>query len=182
MGKIKKGEHRGVEFSSDYQPKNRRKPKIFSILKKKYGIDLGKGMEEYTPGQMKDLLQGLLCMDPRETLIVNQLLTDSIKQMKESFALHRDVKVQNDERLNQVFISLNTAISKETQIGRSDTIRWIIEYLYGKATQPIEGDINTNVSTSLDLSRLTTDELNQYNTLLEKISKGGNKEIKDGKE
>lgn len=33
-GQIKKGEHRGVEFSSERQPKNRRKPNIVNQIKK----------------------------------------------------------------------------------------------------------------------------------------------------
>lgn len=79
--------------------------------------------------------------------------------------------------ISQVFIVLSQAISRESAKGESSTIRWIIEYLFGKATQPIESEINAQVtSNDVDLSALTVEELMQYNVLLEKIKAG-----KDGK-
>ena len=61
MALFEKGNKKGNRFSKDNQPENPgRKPKIYSILKKKYGIDLA-GNGAFTQGQIQDLLQSLLC-------------------------------------------------------------------------------------------------------------------------
>ena len=57
--------------------------------------------------------------------------------------------------------------------GRTSTIEMLFDRVFGKATQTIEGEINTNVN-PVDLSVLTTEELLQYNALLEKIKTGNN--------
>ena len=49
----------------------------------------------------------------------------------------------------------------------------LFDRVFGKATQTIEGEINAKVN-PVDLSVLTTEELLQYNALLEKIKTGNN--------
>ena len=74
-----------------------------------------------------------------------------------------------------MFIVLSQAISRESAKGESSTVRWIIEYLFGKAIQPIESEVNAQVTNNdMDLSALTTEELIQYHSLLEKIKAGEN--------
>ena len=176
MAKFKKGEHNGKEFSKDYQPKNRRKPKIFTVLRKSWGlnIDLKATLDEFTREQVEDLLKAVLYVDPRETLILNKKLNEEFKEIQAKLSNGEEVKpIPKDSKLWQIFLCINTAIQKETIAGKSDTVRWILEYLLGKATQPIEGDItNTNVSANQDLSMLSTEELNQYLELQRKIQAG----------
>lgn len=167
----------GNRFSSDNQPENRRKPKIFTVLKRKYGIDLGAN-GDFSQGQIQDLLQALLCVDIRQatalSVELNQDLQEIVKKIKNGEPIPT---LKKDEVISQVFIVLSQAISRESAKGESSTIRWIIEYLFGKATQPIESEINAQVtSNDVDLSALTVEELMQYNVLLEKIKAG-----KDGK-
>ena len=72
MGRIQKGEHRGKEFSSDYQPKNRRKPKIFTVLKKEYGVDVSSSvLGDLSREQICDVIKLVLTGDPRNTMILN---------------------------------------------------------------------------------------------------------------
>lgn len=175
---FQKGNNVGNRFSSDNQPENRRKPKIFSVLKKKYGIDLG-AHGDFSQGQIQDLLQALLCVDVRQTTALNLKLNQDLRQISETLKSGGDVeKLKKDEVISQVFVVLSQAITREAAKGDSSTIRWIIEYLFGKAIQPIEGDLKAQVTnTSQDLSALSTEELLQYNALLEKIKAG-----KDGNE
>lgn len=165
----------GNRFSSDNQPENRRKPKIYTVLKKRYGIDLAAN-GDFSHGQIQDLLQTLLCVDIRQatalSVELNQDLQEIVKKIKNGEPIP---KLKKDEVISQVFIVLSQAISRESAKGESSTIRWIIEYLFGKATQPIESEINAQVtSNDVDLSALSVEELMQYNTLLEKIKAGNN--------
>jgi len=165
----------GNRFSSDNQPENRRKPKIYTVLKKRYGIDLAAN-GDFSHGQIQDLLQALLCVDIRQatalSVELNQDLQEIVKKIKNGEPIP---KLKKDEVISQVFIVLSQAISRESAKGESSTIRWIIEYLFGKATQPIESEINAQVtSNDVDLSALSVEELMQYNTLLEKIKAGNN--------
>lgn len=166
---------KGNRFSSTNQPKhNGRKPKLFTILKKKYGIDLA-GNGAFTNGQIEDLLQSLLCVDVRQTTALNMTINSDIRKIAEQIKNGEQPELPNrDDVIAQVFIALSQAINRETSKGESNTMRWIIEKLYGKATQPIEGDMQVN-NGAMDLSALSDEELLQYHALLEKI-KSGSKE------
>lgn len=165
----------GNRFSSSNQPENRRKPKIFTVLKKQYGIDLAAN-GDFSQGQIQDLLQALLCVDIRQatalSVELNQDLQEIVKKIKNG---EKIPKLKKDEVIAQVFIVLSQAISRESAKGESSTVRWIIEYLFGKAIQPIESEVNAQVTNNdMDLSALTTEELIQYHSLLEKIKAGEN--------
>lgn len=176
MAKFKKGEHNGKEFSKDYQPKNRRKPKIFNVLKKSWGldVDLKTALDEFSREQVEDLLKAVLYVDPRETMILNKKLNDQFREIQEKIKNGEEPQpIPKDSKLWQIFLCINTAIQKETIAGKSDTVRWILEYLLGKATQPIEGELtNNNISANQDLSALSTEELNTYLELQRKIQAG----------
>lgn len=112
-------------------------------------------------------------MDIRQTTALNLSLNNDMKKIAEQIRNGETPDaLSKDEVISQVFVALSQAINRETSKGESYTIRWIIEYLFGKATQPIEGDVNAQVTTTnnVDLSALSTEELLQYNSLLEKIS------------
>lgn len=149
---------KGTRFSSERQPENAgRKPKVFTILKKRYGINLASN-GTFTQGQIIDLLQSLLSVDIRQTTAVNLLINREMKRIAEQVRNGQmpDNMPKNDEVISQVFVALTQAINKETANGKSDTIRWIIEYLFGKAIQTIEGDISTTIKQN---EALTTEEI-----------------------
>lgn len=70
-------------------------------------------------------------------------------------------------------LSIISAINTDMRYGRTSTIEMLFDRVFGKATQTIEGEINAKVN-PVDLSVLTTEELLQYNALLEKIKTGNN--------
>lgn len=168
------GNNEGVSsrFTSTKQPQKRgggRPPKIFNILKRKYGFKLS-ACDAFTTGQIRDLLLSLLSVDIRQTTALNLSLNIDIKEIAEKLRNGEQPEtIKKDEVIAQVFVVLSQAICRETSKGESTTIRWIIEYLFGKAVQPIEAEMQ--VSSSMDLSVLSDEELLQYNALLEKISK-----------
>lgn len=170
---FEKGNKLGRKFTKENQPESPgRKPKIFSTLKKKYGIDLA-AYGAFTQGQIQDLLQSLLCVDVRQTTALNLSINNDIRKIAEQLKNGGQPESLNkNEVIAQVFVALSQAINRETAKGESHTIRWIIEYLFGKATQPIEGDMQVT-NNSVDLSALSDEELLQYHTLLEKIRNGG---------
>lgn len=174
MALFEKGNKKGNRFSKDNQPESPgRKPKIFSTLRKKYGIDLAAN-GAFTQGQIQDLLQSLLCVDVRQTTALNLSLNNEMRKIAEQIKNGGTPEALNkNEVIAQVFVALSQAINRETSKGESHTIRWIIEYLFGKATQPIEGDMQVTNNGGVDLSALSTEELLQYNALLEKIKNGG---------
>ena len=69
-------------------------------------------------------------------------------------------------------LNIVSAINSDIRYGRTFTIEMIFDRIFGKATQPIDGDVNAQVTTtnSVDLSALSTEELLQYNALTEKIA------------
>ena len=71
-------------------------------------------------------------------------------------------------------LNVIAAINTDMRYGRTSTIEMLFDRVFGKATQPIEADVNAQVSNTLDLSVLSDDELIQYNALLEKIKVGNN--------
>jgi hypothetical protein len=71
-------------------------------------------------------------------------------------------------------LNVIAAINTDMRYGRTSTIEMLFDRVFGKATQPIEADVNAQVTNTVDLSVLTTEELLQYNALLEKITAGKN--------
>ena len=69
-------------------------------------------------------------------------------------------------------LNIVSAINFDIRYGRTSTLDKILERLYGKPVQPIESDISAEINGGNNLSALTTEELLQYNELLEKIRNG----------
>lgn len=161
----------GRKFSTTNQPQNRgkRKPRLYSACKR-YGIDLGDG-QPLTSSQIKDLLQTLINADMRQTAALNMMLNHDMKRIAEQIRNGEQPDLPDrGEVVEQIFTALSQGINRDAAKGRTDTVRWIIEMLYGKAMQPYEADITT--TSACDLSALTTEELMQYNALLEKMRNG----------
>ncbi|MEG1554517.1 MAG: hypothetical protein RR363_05805 [Rikenellaceae bacterium] len=69
-------------------------------------------------------------------------------------------------------INIISAINSDIRYGRTSTMDMIFDRLFGRSTQPIEGEINGQVNSEVNMNftALTTDELLKYNELLEKIN------------
>lgn len=153
---FEKGNKYGNRFSSSNQPKKRGgKTNVFAQLRKEVEKDLGCKISE---------------------IDINNICAMALfgnAEMHQAYLTGEDGKTPN-QATPMVLMNLIRAIQIQTKTGRTDAIEKIIERLYGKVTQPIEGEINAQVTNTVDLSVLTTDELIQYNALLEKIKAGSN--------
>lgn len=180
MGKGTRGfqpgnkEGMSTRFTALNQPKNKgRKNRFSTMLKKQCNVSLDPELlKEFSKEQIQELLKMILLMDPRETLVITKKLNQDFKKIQETVNDGKQPdEIRVSSKLHQIFISLNTAIQRETAAGKADTVKWMIEYLFGRSIQPIEGEL-TNVQASQDLSMLTTEELNQYLELQRKIQAG----------
>lgn len=148
MAQFEKGNTLGNRFTSDNQPKtNGRKPSLYKQLKAITGkrVDYELSKEDYF-----------------KTI---RFLMERTKD--ELNAIMKDAKTP-------IWVcNIISAIFSDIRYGRTSTVEMIFDRLFGKSTQPIEGDVNANVSGSVgmvDLSNLTTEELVQYNQLLDKLN------------
>ena len=153
MALFEKGNKQGNRFTSENQPKNKgRKPSLYKQLKELTGkkVDFELSKEDYYK-----VIRFLMERTPGEL----QKILDNAKD-KENGSTPIWV------------LNIISAINSDIRYGRTSTIDMIFDRLFGKSTQPIEGDVNANVSGSLnvDLSVLTNEELLKYNELLEKIN------------
>lgn len=152
MALFEKGNTKGNRFSSDNQPaKNGRKPSLYKQLKnltgKKVDYELSK----------EDYFRTIRFLMERSKGELNKIMADANKE---------------DSTTPIWVCNIISAIFSDIRFGRTSTVEMIFDRIFGKSTQPIEGDINANVSGSLeaDLSKLSTEELLAYHGLLEKIS------------
>ena len=142
-------------FSSDNQPKkNGRKPKLYKYLKQVIGEKVGHELEEK---DFQEIMQALIELPPSK-------LRALVRNPK-------DESKPNDDTPAWIQI-LVSHINASIRYGKVDALDFVLNRIYGTATQKIEGDIATTPKQQ-DLSMLSTDELLQYNSLLEKIAKGG---------
>lgn len=152
MALFEKGNKVGNRFTSDNQPKNSgRKPALYKKLKELTGkkVDYELSREDYYK-------------------VIRYLMERTPGELKK---ILEDAKDDANGNTPVWVINIISAINSDIRYGRTTTIDSIFDRLFGKASQPIEGDINANVSGSLspDLSALSTDDLLKYNELLEKI-------------
>ena len=81
--------------------------------------------------------------------------------------------VKNKDGTPKWVLNVVSAINADIRYGRTYTVDSLFDRVFGKPTQQIESEVNAQVTNnSMDLSALTTDELLQYNSLLEKIKAG----------
>lgn len=156
---FERGNKIGNRFTSTNQPANPgRKPSVYKYIKtitgKKVSAEMSK--EDY----MK----------------VIRFLMESTPEDLEPLVKSADGKPNKKTPI--WVLNVVSAINSDIRYGRTSTVEMLFDRVFGKATQNIEGEINANVSSNVDLSALSDDELIQYNTLLDKIRNSA----KNGKE
>lgn len=156
MALFEKGNKQGNRFTSENQPSNRgRKPSLYKKLKaitgKKVGWELEK--EDYF-----NVIRWVMEQTPS--------------------ALERLIKDGNGKPNKDVplwLLNIISALNTDMRYGRTSTVEMIFDRIFGKATQPVESEINAEVTNKgVNLSVLSTEELLQYNALLEKINSNDN--------
>ena len=149
---FEKGNKLGHRFTSENQPKNNgRKPSLYKTLREATGVKVGHELEK------EDYYNVIQWVLEQNTATLEGLIRGS------------DGKANKETPL--WLLNIISAINSDIRYGRTATVEMIFDRVFGKATQTIESEVN--VTNNTDLSNLTTEELLQYNSLLEKI-KGGN--------
>ncbi len=152
---FEKGNKIGNRFTSTNQPANPgRKPSVYKYIKsltgKKVAADMSK--EDY--------------------LKVIRFLMECSSAELEPLLKGADNKPNKNTPI--WVLNVIAAIHSDIRYGRTTTVEMLFDRVFGKVTQPIESDIQLT-NNSVDLSALTTEELLQYNSLLEKIKGDGKK-------
>jgi hypothetical protein len=114
---FKKGNNKGVQFSSTYQPKkNGRKPSLFRKLKELTGkrVDYELSREDFYK-------------------TIRFLFERTQSELK---------KVYEDKETPVWVCNIIAAIWADTRYGRTTTIDTMFDRFFGKATQPIEADFS----------------------------------------
>ena len=158
---FEKGNKVGNRFTSENQPQNRcRKPKVYKYLKKVVGDAVGHELEEQ---DFKNIMQALIELPPSklQALVRSTEIDPNTGKPKPN----KDTPAW----IQMLVSNINACI----RYGKLDALEYVLDRVYGQATQNIEGTIeNQVVKAPTDLSMLSTEELLQYNQLLEKIEKG----------
>lgn len=150
MALFEKGNKSGNRFTSENQPANRgRKPKLYKQLKSMIGQNVGHELEKE---DYFNVIRFLMERSPHE---LERLVKDANGQP------NKDTPIW--------VLNIVSAINSDIRYGRTSTIEMIFDRIFGKAAQPIESEVNAQVTTNADLSALSVEELLQYNSLLEKI-------------
>lgn len=156
-----KGNKVGNRFTSENQPQNRgRKPKVYKYLKKVVGESVGHELEEQ---DFKDIMQALIELPPSK-------LKALVRSTEIDPKTGKPMPNKDTPAWIQMLVSHINACIK---YGKTDALDFVLDRVFGKPKETIEGNIDGTVSrVPADLSMLTTEELLQYNALLEKIEKG----------
>lgn len=154
MALFEKGNKIGPRFTSENQPKNKgRKPSVYKYIKSLTG-------QKAEPEMSKE-----------DYLKVIRFLMESNSETLEPLIKGADGRANKKTPI--WVLNVISAINSDIRYGRTSTVEMLFDRVFGKATQAIESEVNAQVvSNGLDLSALSTEELLQYNALLEKISKG----------
>lgn len=160
---FEKGNKYGNRFNSENQPPNRgRKPKVYKYLKKTIGETIGHELEEQ---DFQDIMQALLELPPAklQALVRSNEIDEKTGRPKPN---------PDTPAWIQILVShINSCI----RYGKVDALDFVLDRVFGKPKETIDGNIDSTVSrVPTDLSMLSTEELLQYNALLEKIEKGKN--------
>lgn len=158
MARFEKGNTRGNRFTSENQPKKKGRGRL-SVLK----------YIQQTTGKKVDPQSS-----KEEILRVIQHIYESSPSELEALMKDPNNPKQGNPDTPMWVLNVIAAINSDMRYGRTTTIEMLFDRVFGKATQPIEGNIDTTVTNALDLSVLSDEELITYNSLLEKIKNGGN--------
>lgn len=158
MALFEKGNKMGHRFTSDNQPKRKGRGK-FSVL----------SYIRQTTGKKVDPQSS-----KEEILKVIQHIYESSPAELEPLMKDPNDPTKPNANTPMWVLNVIAAINTDMRYGRTSTIEMLFDRVFGKATQPIEADVNAQVTNTVDLSVFTTEELLQYNALLEKITAGKN--------
>lgn len=160
--KFQNGNKIGNRFSSTNQPAKRgRKPSLYKKIKDITGKTV---KYELSKEDYYELIKYLMEQTPEQLKVMSGIGGKDDSGNK---------KTMYDAEIPIWMMNIITAILSDVRYGRTSTIDSLFDRIFGKATQPVEGDLNSNITTSaIDLSALDTDELLHYNQLLEKIRNG----------
>ena len=158
MARFEKGNKQGNRFTSENQPKRKGRGKL-SVL----------NYIRQTTGKRVDPQSS-----KEEILKVIQHIYESSPSELEPLIKDPNDPHKPNPNTPMWVLSIISAINTDMRYGRTSTIEMLFDRVFGKATQPIEADVNAKVTNTVDLSVLTTEELLQYNALLEKITAGKN--------
>lgn len=158
MARFEKGNTKGNRFTSENQPKKKGRGRL-SVLK----------YIQQTTGKKVDPQSS-----KEEILRVIQHIYESSPSELEALIKDPNDPTKGNPNTPMWVLNVIAAINADLRYGRTTTIEMLFDRVFGKATQPIEGNIDTTVTNTLDLSALTDEELITYNALLEKIKTSGN--------
>lgn len=155
-GKFQKGNTFGNRFSTENQPKrkNGRKPSMFKYIKSLTG-------DTVSPEMSRD-----------DYFKVIRFIMEKSPEELEPLMKGEDGKPNKKTPI--WVLNIISAIHTDVRYGRTSTVDSLFDRVFGKATQPVESDVQVT-NNSVDLSALTDDELMQYHSLLEKIKSGNGK-------
>lgn len=147
-----KGHKFGNRFSSENQPAHAgRKPSVYKYIKDITG-------KKVAPEMSKE-----------DYFKVIRFLMESTPETLEGLAKGTDGKPNKKTPI--WVLNVISAINSDVRYGRTSTVELLFDRVFGKATQPIESEVSAQVTNlGMDFSALTTEELIQYNALLDKLN------------
>lgn len=155
MVKFQKGNKIGHRFTSEDQPKNKgRKPRLYKQLREALGKKVGWELEE---NDFQDIMRALVELPPEKLKALTRDAADPKKP---------------NEKTPAWILMLVSHINACIRYGRVDALDFVFDRVFGSPTQKVEGAITTK-DDNPDLSMLSTDELVEFNRILDKIRKGG---------
>lgn len=150
---FQKGNTLGKKFTSDNQPRNRgRKPQLYKQIKEITGKKVENGLEK------DDFLKIMQWIVEQDTETVQGLIKGADGRTNKNTPLW--------------MINMISAINADIRYGRTTTLEMILDRLFGKSTQPLDANVDAQVTSTVDFSALSTEELLQYNALNEKMKHG----------
>lgn len=151
---FEKGNSYGRRFSSENQPrKNGRKPSLYKQIRKLTGKSVGHemGREDYYA-------------------VTRFLMEQDVETLRN---LSKGADGRAASGVPVWVLNIISAINTDVRYGRTTTLDSLFDRIFGKATQPIEGNVDAVVTEAAGYANLSTDELDQYRALLEKMRSAG---------
>lgn len=151
MGKFEKNNKIGNRFTSENQPTKRgRKPSVYKYIQALSG-------KRVAPEMSKD----------DYFKVIRFIMESSPEQLE---PLIKDADKKPNKKTPLWVLNVISAINSDIRYGRTSTVEMLFDRVFGRPTQAVESEVKAEVTNNgVDLSGLSTEELLQYNTLLEKI-------------
>lgn len=150
----------GVRFSKNYQPKrNGRKKSTYKQIE----AGIGGNSEIFSKEDFLKVLQILMSLTPLE--------------VKKLVGKNKDGV--SDSEFPVWVVNIGTALLSDIRYGRIKTITILFDMLFGKPGVEVVNFNQINIQNNINLSLLTSDELKNFNYLLDKVSSLENKFLPD---